>query len=144
MPPAIAAAAIAALDVLADEPERVQKLNANCRYFIDTARAAGLDTATAQGYAIAPVMVGDSVRAVALADRLLKRGINALPIIYPAVPEKAARLRFFLTCEHSRAQIDTAIAATAEELNALRKANFGIKAAAALVRTTRGKSAPGV
>jgi 8-amino-7-oxononanoate synthase len=142
MPPAIAAAAIAAFGVLEREPERVTKLNANSRYFIETAAKAGLDTGTSQGYAIVPVMVGDSVRAVALASRLLDKGINALPIIYPAVPEKSARLRFFLTSEHTHTHMDTAIHTTACELAALQKANFGIKAAAVVARATRRKSVP--
>ena len=57
-----------------------------------------------------------------LADRVFKRGLNALPIIYPAVPEKQARLRFFITSEHSFEQIDEAIRITAEELAVIREA----------------------
>ena len=45
------------------------------------------------GASVVPVMVGDPVRAVRLADRLLERGINALPIIHPAVPMKAASIK---------------------------------------------------
>ena len=54
-------------------------------------------------------MVGDSLRAVHLANRLLDRGINVLPIVHPAVPERAARLRFFLTSEHEPEHIRTGI-----------------------------------
>jgi 7-keto-8-aminopelargonate synthetase-like enzyme len=56
-------------------------------------------------------MAGNSVCAVALSQKLFEREINVQPIIHPAVPERAARLRFFLTSEHSTAQIDTALAA---------------------------------
>ena len=64
-------------------------------------------------------MVGDIVSAGRITDRMLKRGIYVLPIIYPAVPLKAARLRFFLTSEHTSEQISTALRITAEELAAL-------------------------
>lgn len=137
MPPPVAAAAIASLDVLEREPERVAKLRANGLRFVEKAKAAGLDVGDSAGFAISPVMVGDSLRAVYLADRLLARGINALPIVHPAVPERAARLRFFLTSEHSEADIDEAVAITAEEHAALAKAGFGVKMAAALAKATR-------
>jgi 7-keto-8-aminopelargonate synthetase-like enzyme len=66
------------------------------------------------------VIVGDSPQAAVLADRVFRRSLNALPIIYPAVPEKAARLRFFITSEHSFADIEEAVKITAEELAAVR------------------------
>jgi 8-amino-7-oxononanoate synthase len=117
--PPVAAAALAALKLAHAEPERVQRLQANGRMFLSEARRLGLDTATCQGYAICPVMVGDIVSAGRITDRMLKRGIYVLPIIYPAVPLKAARLRFFLTSEHTPEQISTALRITAEELAAL-------------------------
>jgi len=117
--PPVAAAALAALKLAHAEPERVQRLQANGRMFLSEARRLGLDTATCQGYAICPVMVGDIVSAGRITDRMLKRGIYVLPIIYPAVPLKAARLRFFLTSEHTSEQISTALRITAEELAAL-------------------------
>jgi 7-keto-8-aminopelargonate synthetase-like enzyme len=58
---------------------------------------------------------------VRLTERLLARGINALPIIHPAVPMKAARLRFFITSKHTKEQIRTTIETTAEELAAVAK-----------------------
>lgn len=137
MPPAVAASAIACLDLLKREPERVAKLRANGARFVEKAREAGLDTGDATGLAIVPVMVGDSLRAVHLANRLLERGVNALPIVHPAVPEKSARLRFFITSDHSFEQIDEAVAITAEEHHGLAKAGFGIKMAAALAKATR-------
>ena len=83
--------------------------------------AAGLDTGHSMGYAVVPVIVGDSAQTAVLADRVFKRGLNALPIIYPAVPEKGARLRFFITSEHTDEQIDTAVRITAEELSEVRR-----------------------
>ncbi|MDF2097425.1 aminotransferase class I/II-fold pyridoxal phosphate-dependent enzyme [Aquibaculum arenosum] len=120
MPPPIAAAAHASIQVMLREPERVARLQARGHYFLETARAAGLDVGPSAGYSVVPVIVGNSVLAARLGHRLLERGINALPIVYPAVPEKSARLRFFLTCEHEEEQIRETVAVTAEELGALR------------------------
>jgi 7-keto-8-aminopelargonate synthetase-like enzyme len=140
MPPPVAAAAIASLALLAAEPERVAKLRANGRLFVELARKAGLDTGTSAGFAVVPVMVGDSVRAVHLANRLFERGINVLPIVHPAVPERAARLRFFLTAEHEPEHIKTGVAAVAEEMARLAQAGLGIKVAAAIAKATRPAS----
>jgi 8-amino-7-oxononanoate synthase len=119
MSPPVAAAALAALNIARSEPQRVERLQANGRVFLSEARRLGLDTATCQGYAVCPIMVGDIVSAGRITDRMLKRGIYVLPIIYPAVPIKGARLRFFLTSEHTSEQIGTALRITAEELAAL-------------------------
>src|SRR5262249_61809591 len=100
-------------------PGRVPGLQANGALFLHEAREHGLDTVKSQGYAIIPVMVGDIVRAGRITDRMLARGVNVLPIIYPAVPLKAARLRFFVTSEHTPEQIRTAVRITADELRKL-------------------------
>ena len=99
-PPA-AAAAKAALDALVAEPERVARIQANGRLFLEEAKSAGLDTGTSEGFAVVSIMVGDILRAVKLSERLLEKGVNALPIVYPAVPMKAARVRFFITAHHT-------------------------------------------
>lgn len=109
MPPALAASAAAALEVMAAEPWRVAKLQANARLFRDLCRARGLDTGASAGLSIVPVVLGSSVRAIRVAAALLERGVNALPIIFPAVPEGAARLRFFLSAEHEEADIRLAV-----------------------------------
>ena len=137
MPPPVAAAATAALALLAAEPERVAKLRANGRLFVELARKAGLDIGTSAGFAVVPVMVGDSLRAVHLANRLLDRGINVLPIVHPAVPERAARLRFFLTAEHEPEHIKTGVETLAEEMTRLAQSGFGIKKALAIAKATR-------
>jgi 7-keto-8-aminopelargonate synthetase-like enzyme len=61
-------------------------------------------------------MAGSSLRAVTLSQRLFDRGVNVQPIIHPAIPERLARLRFFLSSEHSSEQIDAAVALVAQEL----------------------------
>jgi 7-keto-8-aminopelargonate synthetase-like enzyme len=114
--PPLAAAATAALAVLKAEPDRVARVQANGRLFLSLAKEAGFDTATSEGHSIVSVIVGDLVNAGKLAERFLIRGLNVLPIIYPAVPLKAARFRFFITSEHTPAQIRTAVRIMQEEL----------------------------
>jgi len=126
MSPPNAAAALAAIEIMQREPERVARLQSNSRLFLDLARGSGLDTGFAEGHAVIGVMIGDSLRAVKLTQSLFERGINTLPIIHPAVPVQAARLRFFLSSEHTETQIRMAIAATKEELLRLEGENFGL------------------
>jgi len=112
MPPAVAAASLAALQRLHELPERVATLQARGRYFLQAARAAGLDTGSSTGLAVVPVITGSSLKAARLSEALFERGINVQPILYPAVPEKSARLRFFISCRHTEAQMDETVAAT--------------------------------
>ena len=109
--PALAAAALESLAILHAEPERVVRLQANAALFLELARDAGFDTGSATAHAIIPVILGSSIAAARYAQLLFARGINVQPIVYPAVAEKAARLRFFLSSEHSEADIRTTIAA---------------------------------
>jgi 7-keto-8-aminopelargonate synthetase-like enzyme len=113
--PANAAAALAALRILAAEPERVTRLNRNAALFRDLLRAGGLDIGGSAGAAIVPVVTGSSIRAGRLAASLFARGIVAPPILYPAVPERAARLRFFVTARHSEAQLRETASVVVEE-----------------------------
>jgi 8-amino-7-oxononanoate synthase len=116
LPAPAAIAALTAIRLMQKEPERVARLQANGQRFLTAARAAGLDVGTSWGYAVVPVILGDSLRTISLADRLLHRGYNAFPIIPPGVPERSARLRFFISSEHTEADLDGAVAAIAEEL----------------------------
>ncbi len=93
------------------EPERVARLHRNSQHFTERARAADLDIGTSAARAVIPVVTNNSLIAVALGQKLFDRGINVQPILPPAVPERAARLRFFLTSEHTQAQIDRTIEA---------------------------------
>ncbi|MCI9868795.1 aminotransferase class I/II-fold pyridoxal phosphate-dependent enzyme [Rhizobium skierniewicense] len=124
--PALASAAHASLLVLENEPERVSLLRRNGQLFLQLAQQAGLDTGPSEGYSVVPVIVGDSLRAVQLSNDLLKAGINALPIIYPAVQEGMARLRFFLTSDHTPEQIAQAVKLTDEILQDLTQRNVGL------------------
>ncbi len=115
MSPPVAAAALAALRYLENHSERVSRLQENGRLFFELAQKAGIDTGTSTGLAVVPAVTGSSLRAVRLADALFRHGVNVQPIIYPAVPEKAARLRFFISCEHSEDQLRHTVELLAKE-----------------------------
>jgi len=115
MTPANAAAALEALRVLRAEPERVTKLRELAAYFVSCARGTGLNTGTSSGCAVVPVVIGDSALAIRLSARLLEAGVSAAPMVAPAVPEHLARLRFFITTEHTMTDIDLAVRAVARE-----------------------------
>ena len=115
MSPPVAAAALAALRYLDTHPERVSRLQDNGRLFFELAKNAGIDTGTSTGLAIVPAITGSSLRAVRLADALFRHGVNVQPIIYPAVPEQVARLRFFISCEHGEDQLRHTVALLAKE-----------------------------
>jgi len=126
LPPALAAAASASLEILVREPQRTERLRQNGRTFLERARSADLDTGLSLGFSVVPVIVGDSLRAVKLSSELLEEGINVLPIIHPAVPEGSARLRFFLTADHSADQIEKTVRATSSRLRDLESRNYGL------------------
>lgn len=128
LPVPAAVAATAALQIMLAEPERVQRLQRNGMRLRDQARACGLNTGESWGYGVTPIIVGDTLRTVMLAQRLLQRGINAFPVLPPGVPEATARLRFFVSSEHSLAQIDAAVAATREEMDRLEAEDYGMNA----------------
>ena len=119
MQPALAAASLAALDTLQKEPERVKALQKRGAFFLKSAKSIGINTGTSTGLAIIPAIIGSSVKAVKLSTALFNHGINVQPILYPAVPEKSARLRFFISCNHTEEQIKYTIKVLAEEIKKL-------------------------
>jgi len=120
MPAPMAAASLEALRILRAEPERVERLHRRARLLLELARRHGLDTGLSSGHSIVPVILGRAAAAARLANALFERGVNVLPITYPAVPEGQARLRFFVSAAHNEEQIRTAVDLTAEELARLR------------------------
>ncbi|MDH1270842.1 aminotransferase class I/II-fold pyridoxal phosphate-dependent enzyme [Rhizobium pusense] len=126
--PVLAAAALSSITVLQENVERVASLRRNGHLFIELARQAGLNVGTSVGYSVVPVIIGDSLRAVQLSNDLFAAGINVLPIIHPAVQEGQARLRFFLTAEHTEEQIARTVRLTAEILGELVRRNVGLTA----------------
>lgn len=127
MPPAQVAAALAAIETLEKEPERVERLHQRSELFLELCREAGLDTGASSGTPVIPVITGNSMVALRLSNRLKADGINVQPILYPAVDESAARLRFFVTSEHSEQQIRFAVQRTSHHLVEL---GFGAAASA--------------
>jgi len=112
--PATAAAAATAIQLVRDEPDRLERLHRNGEAFLELAKKAGLDTGPALGTPIVPVMLGSSRAAVTASVMLSAQGINANPILYPAVPEGEARIRFFLSSEHTIEQLEHTIDTLAE------------------------------
>ena len=119
MPPAQVAAALAAINTLESEPDRVDRLRERSELFLSLCREAGLDTGDSDGTPVVPVITGNSMVALRLSNRLKSDGINVQPILYPAVDESAARLRFFLTSEHTEEQIRFTVERTAMHLTEL-------------------------
>jgi glycine C-acetyltransferase len=109
-PPGVAAACSAALDVLLEEPERIERLWQNTKRFKDGLKRIGLDTGASET-PITPVIVGKGAVAMDFSDRLFKLGIFAQGIGYPTVPEGRARIRTIVTSAHTEAQLDRALEA---------------------------------
>jgi glycine C-acetyltransferase len=109
-PPAVAAACIAAIDVLETEPEHVRGLWANTEYFRKAVQGMGFDTGDS-ATPIVPIMIGDSGDAKAFSRRLFELGVFALPIVFPMVARDKARIRTIMNAALSRLDLDEAIAA---------------------------------
>ncbi|HLA98355.1 MAG TPA: aminotransferase class I/II-fold pyridoxal phosphate-dependent enzyme [Anaerolineales bacterium] len=108
IPPAQAAAAKAAFDVILDEPWRVAKLNANSRQFIEGLKSRGFDTLCTTT-AIVPVICGDDETAFMMTRHAQHRDIFVLPVVSPAVPPGLARLRATVTAAHEPGEIEHAM-----------------------------------
>lgn len=113
--PSNAAAALASIEVLAREPQRVGMVRDRAALFLKLARARGLNTGLSQGTPIVPIILGNSIHALQLSRAMFDRGVNVQPILYPAVEESAARLRFFINSSHTEEQIRLTVEALAEE-----------------------------
>ena len=111
--PPLAAAALESLNILHAETWRVARLQANAALFLRRAREAGFDTGRSAGLGIVPVVLGSSVAAARIAAALFDAGVNVQPILFPVVPERSARLRFFLSAEHTAEEIERSVAALA-------------------------------
>ena len=107
-PPAVAAACIAALDVLESEPQWMQQLWDNTRFFKAGLQSLGFDVGASES-PITPVMVGDASLAMRLSDRLFDEGVFAQGIGFPTVPRGKARVRTIVTATHSRDELQFAL-----------------------------------
>ncbi|HEX6539813.1 MAG TPA: glycine C-acetyltransferase [Candidatus Dormibacteraeota bacterium] len=118
-PPAVVAACIAAIDVLEQSSELVDRLWENTRHFKEGLRSLGFDIGRSQT-PITPVMCGEAAVAMQLSDLLLERGLFAQGIGFPTVPRGQARVRTIVTATHTRAQLDRALEAFADAGHLLR------------------------
>jgi 8-amino-7-oxononanoate synthase len=116
MSPPNAGATLAAIQVLKAEPQRATKLQKNARLFLSLAQEKSLNTGMSQDSPVIPIIVGDSLKSIQLSQNLFQRGINVPFMIYPSVPQNGARLRFFVTCNHTEEQIRLTVNILAEEL----------------------------
>jgi len=107
-PPAVAASCMAAFDVLEEEPERIEKLWDNTRYFKRGLGAAGFNTGVSET-PITPVIVGEARTAHALSAALFEEGVLATGIGFPTVAEGKARVRTIVTATHTREELDRAL-----------------------------------
>lgn len=107
--PATLGSAHGALAHLKAHPERVTRLHENSVYFRDAAQAAGLDTGAAIGYGVVPILFASPEQTMIASQALLENGIYAPPIVQIGVPKDQPRIRFFISAEHTRAEMDRAV-----------------------------------
>jgi glycine C-acetyltransferase len=107
-PPAVAAACLAAIEVLETEPELIERLWANARFFKSGLQALGFNTGVSES-PITPVIVGDAARAMKLSDDLFQEGVFAQGIGFPTVARDKARVRTIVTATHTRDELQFAL-----------------------------------
>jgi len=107
-PPAVAAACLAALDVLEQEPELIDRLWENTRFFKAGLAALGFNTGISES-PITPVIAGESALAMKLSDRLFEEGVFAQGIVFPTVARDKARVRTIVTATHTREDLQFAL-----------------------------------
>src|ERR1700739_1599015 len=112
-PPSVAATCIAAFDILEQEPERIQRLWENTRYFKQQMTATGFNvggkSTPASETPITPIIIGDGRAAMEFSRALFDEGVMGTGIAFPTVPEGKARIRLIVTSEHTRSQLDRAL-----------------------------------
>ena len=116
--PPLAASARAVLKLLIQEPERVEKLRQVSKHFWEGCHRQGLPLGTSDRTPVVPIILADSAACTQLCARLAERGIQVKPIVYPAVEESAARLRFFLSSDHTIQELDVVLSALQELMGA--------------------------
>jgi len=107
-PPAVAAACLAAIDVLEQEPQIIERLWENTRFFKAGLQALGFNTGLSES-PITPVIAGDGALAMKLSDRLFEEGVFAQGIAFPTVARDKARVRTIVTATHSRDELQFAL-----------------------------------
>jgi glycine C-acetyltransferase len=121
-PPSVAASCIAALEVLQEEPELIERLWGNTRYFKQGLTDLGFDTGGSET-PITPVIVGESATALEMSRRLFDEGVFGQAIVFPTVARDRARVRTIVTATHTPEQLDRALHAfgkVGRELSAIK------------------------
>jgi glycine C-acetyltransferase len=112
-PPSVAASCMAAFDILENEPERIERLWSNTKYFQEQLAHAGFDiggkSTPKSETPITPIIIGDGRKTMEFSRAVFEQGVMATGIAFPTVPEGKARVRCIMTSEHTRAQIDKAL-----------------------------------
>lgn len=119
LPPSAAAASLAALNILENEPERVRKLQDLSAYFLKEAQKMGFNTGTAAGVGIIPVVFDRNEDVVRLSEIYFSKGFYVPPVARIGVPEERPRLRFFLSEYHSEILVDKSLSTLGEIVGAL-------------------------
>lgn len=107
-PPAVTAANDAAIDVLLNEPELIEKLWDNTKFFKDGLNKLGFDTGISET-PVTPVMIGDDAKTHQFSDELFEEGVFAQGIVFPTVPRGKGRIRTIVTAEHSKEELQQAL-----------------------------------
>ena len=107
-PPSVAAACLAAFRILEDEPERIERLWDNTRYFKSALQKAGFNTGQSET-PITPIIVGEAKTAHAFSREVFENGMYATGIGFPTVPQGKARIRTIVTAAHTREMLDRAL-----------------------------------
>ena len=108
LPPTVAASALRAVQVIEQQPERVQKLRDNAQYFREQITEAGFKPLPGET-PIIPIIVGETAAAIQMSDALLEQGVFVTGFGYPVVPQGQARVRCQISAAHSREDLDTAV-----------------------------------
>jgi glycine C-acetyltransferase len=112
-PPSVAASCMAAFDILENEPERIERLWSNTKYFQEQLTHAGFDiggrSTPKSETPITPIIIGDGRKTMEFSRAVFEQGVMATGIAFPTVPDGKARVRCIMTSEHTRAQIDQAL-----------------------------------
>ncbi|GGK13122.1 hypothetical protein GCM10010965_02660 [Caldalkalibacillus thermarum] len=107
-PPAVTAACLAAIEVLLEEPELIDRLWDNTKFFKNSLQQLGFDTGNSET-PITPVIIGDGAKCMRFSDELFEAGIFAQGIVYPTVPKGSARIRTIVTASHSKRELEQAL-----------------------------------
>jgi glycine C-acetyltransferase len=107
-PPSVAATCLAALDILEEEPEIIERLWDNTRFFKNGLVSLGFDTGVSES-PITPVIAGEGSLAMTLSDRLFEEGVFAQGLAFPTVPRGKARVRTIVTAAHTREELQVAL-----------------------------------